>query len=233
MEGGKSQVVYIMCVCAHARARACVCASNAESANSHFWCLRFVLAIKELGQCTLLNRVNAFIVEPGGVAGDDNVVLLSTHVVFLRESFWGGLEGRGSTNTTLPLLLGGGRGLQFLIGVSSGGGGSRLTLTHLTFGRSIRRPLSSVVTLCLHLIIRDLYFFWFTDLHYITAWLYGWVVNGNSFHVGLRRRRSRQAFPDRRRKTFTSIVLQQTWHKMFGVATTKQVVCTESDTMLL
>ena len=139
------------------------------------------------------------------------MVLLRTHTVFLGECFQSGLEGGGgSSATALPLLLAGGWGLQILSGAPLRRGGSRLTLTHLTFDRSTGRLLSRIVRLCLHLIIQRFNLFWLTNLHNITAGLYGWVVNGNSFHIGLRRGRGWQVLTDRKRKTFTSFIYYST-----------------------
>ena len=56
--------------------------------NVHFRCLGSVLSVEELRQASPLDDVYAVVVEPGGVAGDDDVVLLGIHGVFLWEGFW-------------------------------------------------------------------------------------------------------------------------------------------------
>ena len=202
----------------------CVC-SNAEQANSHFWCLRLVLAIEELRQGTLLNCMDALVAKPRGVAGNDDVALLRTHTVFLGECFRSGLEGGGGSNTTLPFLLAGGLGLQSLIGAPSGGGGSGVIFAHLTFGRSTRRLLSWVVGLRFHLIIQGFPLFWFTNLHYVIAGLYGRVVNGNSFHIGLRWGRGWQVLTKGRKKTSISFIYSNI--AITTLQTLLRSVCTE------
>ena len=41
---------------------------------SHFWCLGFVLSIEIFWEGTPLNGVDGTVVEPGSIAGDDDVM---------------------------------------------------------------------------------------------------------------------------------------------------------------
>ena len=49
---------------------------------TYFRCLGAVLAVKEFGHGTSFDRVDRVVIEPGRVAGNDDVVRLIRNVVF-------------------------------------------------------------------------------------------------------------------------------------------------------
>ena len=62
---------------------------SATVLSPHFWRFRSVLSVEKLGQRSLLNGVDGVVVEPGRIAGNDDVVCLMNHDLGPREGVFG------------------------------------------------------------------------------------------------------------------------------------------------